>query len=953
MNRLIPVLAFATLVALGAAASAATVQGVPLDTRHQDHRQTLKIAIEPEWPAILGLTPEGSARAFLAARAADFGLPVDLANLQLVGERESLLARHFTFQQMLAGVPVDHAEVIVSVAKRDGRVLRAFNNSYPVADEDAVPRLAALDREAAFDVAWRHVRAYGSLRSTPQARLVYTPEGENFRLNWIVDLDLDGPDGAWQIRIDATSGAVVELADTRILRLKTPESDRPLAERIAEHRGPLAFRPAAFAAQEERAREQAADLAEPASRATGSGVVFDPDPRTTLRLDSLQDGSPSSAFTAAYLTRTLQDIAFDGSVYRLNGPWVNILDWDPPSTAPSTTPDGNWVRLRGNNSFNDAMTYFHLDQNQRYMQSLGFVGATGVQYGSIGADSDGFNGADNSAYYPGTNRLTFGHGCVDDNEDADVILHEYGHAINHDINNSWTGGDTGAMGEGWGDYWGAAYSYSTPNGPLYRPDWIYSWDGHGSGNQCWEGRILNATGAQYVHSTYYQAHQQIPGGYWSDELWSTPIYQSLRTLVETYGQTRESVDQIMLESQFGLGAGLKMRDLANVIIATAQDLQPTGPHAEVLVQKFLVHNIILAPLPAIGVDAFAVTAEPSGNGAPDPNESVTASVTLSNNGLAGATGVSAVLSTATPGVTITQGTSTFADLPVSGTATSTTPYAFSVGGSVACGTLITFNLHVTYTAGGSAAAVDRHLQLFVGVPVGGYGIETPYVPLPDNDGNLVTTEITISGTGATVSAGFNMDINITHTYIGDLVLILRSPAGTLCYLSLFQGGSADNIIGNYPGTLTPAQAFDRFLGQPLDGTWTLTVRDGGAGGTGQFNWWALYDITDCECDVDVTGAPDALVPTRFALAQNSPNPFNPATTIAFDVPVDAGTVTLAIFDVSGRRVRTLEQGSLAAGRYTRTWEGRDDSGRRVSSGLYFYKLTGNGFTETKKMVIVQ
>ncbi|HOX24714.1 MAG TPA: proprotein convertase P-domain-containing protein [Candidatus Krumholzibacteria bacterium] len=953
MNRLITAVLCAALFALAAGAGAALAVDVPLDTRHQDHRTTFKIVVDPEWPAILGTTTEGTARAFLEARAADFGLPADLANLTLAGERESLLARHVRFQQMLGGIPVDKAEAIVSIAKRDGRVLRAFNNTYPVADEDAALAQPTLDQEAAYDVAWRHVRAYGELRSAPRARLVYTPEGAAFRLNWLVDLDLDGPDGAWQVRVDAQTGQVVELADTRVVRFKTDETDRPLAERIAEHQGPLAYRPAAFAAVAARELERAGDLASPASRATGSGVVFDPDPRTTLRLDSLQDGSPASAFTAAYYTRTLLDIAFDGTVYRLNGPWVNILDWDSPATPPSTTPDGNWVRLRGNNSFNDAMTYFQLDQNQRYMQSLGFVGATGIQYGSIGADTDGFGGADNSAYYPGTNRLTFGHGCVDDNEDADVILHEYGHAINHDINNSWSGGDTGAMGEGFGDYWGASYSYSTPNGPLYRPDWIYSWDGHGSGNQCWAGRILNATGAQYVHSTYYQAHQQIPGGYWSDELWSTPIYQSLRTLVETHGQTRESVDQIMLESQFGLGSGLKMRDLANVIIATAQELQPSGPHAEVLVQKFLVHNIILAPLPAIGVDAFTITAEPSGNGAADPNESVDVSVTLSNSGLAGATNVSAVLSTAIDGVTVTQNSATFADLPVSGVATGNVDYEFSVAADVPCGTLITFNLQVSYTAGGSPAVVNRHLQLFTGVPVGGYGIQTPYVPLPDNDGTTIYSVITIAGTGATVSAGLNMDINVTHTYIGDLVLILVSPSGTLAYLHLFSGGSADNIIGNYPLTLTPGQSFDRFIGEPLDGDWTLRIRDGGANGTGSLNYWALYDIADFDCDLDVTGAPDALAPTRFALAQNAPNPFNPATTIAFDVPADAGTVTLAIFDVSGRKIRTLAQGSLPAGRYSRTWEGRDDSGRRVSSGLYFYKLTGSGFVETKKMVIVQ
>ncbi len=108
--------------------------------------------------------------------------------------------------------------------------------------------------------------------------------------------------------------------------------------------------------------------------------------------------------------------------------------------------------------------------------------------------------------------------------------------------------------------------------------------------------------------------------------------------------------------------------------------------------------------------------------------------------------------------------------------------------------------------------------------------------------------MTISGTGATVSADFNVDVNITHTYIGDLIVYLQSPQGTIIYLHLRSGGSADNLIGNYPHTLTPATPLSDLLGQPLDGTWLLFVRDGGNGGTGAFNYWAMYDITGFNCD---------------------------------------------------------------------------------------------------------
>jgi len=933
-----------------AAVLAAPALARSLDTVHQDHRDTPRLLVEPTWSAVAGTTPQGTAEAFLADQAARLGLdPRSLADLALVHERTSLLARHYHFQQRLHGLPVHGGGVSVSVARDDGRVLRAFNTIYPVGDQRGLLPTAGIDQEAAYDRAWEHLRAHGVLRGRPAAELVYTPEGAGFRLNWLVELDLSAPDGAWQVRVDALSGEVVQVTDRRIAR----KPDAPVQERIAAHEGPLADRKAEFAAIAALEAEREAALARAAtSRASGTGVVFDPDPRTTLRDNYLRDSSPAGAFADAYFTRPLQDIEYDGSVYRLNGPWANILDWDAPSTPPSTTTDGDWNRQRGNNSFNDAMTYFHLDQNQRYMQSLGFVGELAIQDVSISADTDGFNGADNSAYYPGTNRLTFGHGCVDDNEDADVILHEYMHAIHHDISPAWFGGDTGAIGEGLGDYWGGSYSYGTDTGPIFYPDYIFHWDGHGAGNWCWPGRLMNRTNLQYVHSQTYGAHQAIPGGI-SDELWSTPIFQALRTLVEEHAQARESADTIILESQFGLGSGLKMRDLANAIIATAQDLYPEGPHAQVYVEKFLVHNIILAPEPVIGVVEFDIVGEPSGNDAADPGETVDVRVTLSNNGLSDATNVAAVLAPLTAGVTMELDTAAFPDLAVGGGGTSEVDYRFTVAPDVACGTLLRFALTVSYDGFSGPSSADRLVQTFAGVPVGGYGFQAPYEPLPDNEGVDVLSYITISGTGATVSEGLNLDIDVTHDAIGDLVIWLTSPSGTRAFLHLLQGGSADDIQGNYPGTLTPAQSLDRFWGEPLDGTWELMVRDQGNLGTGTLNSWALYDITDVDCDAGTTSAPGTGVPVAFALGRNAPNPFNPATTIAFAVPQDAGTVVLEIFDVRGQRVRTLVQEPLPAGHHTRIWHGRTDAGTQVASGVYFYRLRGQGFSETQKMVLVQ
>jgi hypothetical protein len=95
------------------------------------------------------------------------------------------------------------------------------------------------------------------------------------------------------------------------------------------------------------------------------------------------------------------------------------------------------------------------------------------------------------------------------------------------------------------------------------------------------------------------------------------------------------------------------------------------------------------------------------------------------------------------------------------------------------------------------------------------------------------------------------------------------------------------------------------------------------------------------------------LPASFALHQNVPNPFNPTTAIAFDVPPGAGRVTVAVYDVTGRLVRTLADGAIAPGYRRVTWDGRNGRGQMVASGVYFYRMVSRTFTQTRKMVLLK
>ena len=113
---------------------------------------------------------------------------------------------------------------------------------------------------------------------------------------------------------------------------------------------------------------------------------------------------------------------------------------------------------------------------------------------------------------------------------------------------------------------------------------------------------------------------------------------------------------------------------------------------------------------------------------------------------------------------------------------------------------------------------------------------------------------------------------------------------------------------------------------------------------------------DCR-QLDSTGGPEdgiaVPVPSATALHPNLPNPFNPATTIAFDL-ARAGRVRLEVFDVGGRRVRTLVDAEMAPGFHHRvTWNGLDTTGARVANGVYLYRLEAPGFAATRKMIVLK
>lgn len=171
-------------------------------------------------------------------------------------------------------------------------------------------------------------------------------------------------------------------------------------------------------------------------------------------------------------------------------------------------------------------------------------------------------------------------------------------------------------------------------------------------------------------------------------------------------------------------------------------------------------------------------------------------------------------------------------------------------------------------------------------------------------------------------------------------IVSMSPSDSLAYQITQQvldgGGVAWQSTANYKLCSS--------LGQPIIGN-----QDGAAyhGYSGFFNPGVIDLVT-----TDVEEHKLALLPSEFALGQNYPNPFNHNTIIKYSVPVPS-QVKIRIYNVLGQKVRNLVNEPQQAGYKTIHWDGKNDRGVEVSSGVYFYQMQAGDFVKNMKMILLK
>lgn len=284
---------------------------------------------------------------------------------------------------------------------------------------------------------------------------------------------------------------------------------------------------------------------------SGRGRIFMPNPCTRAQVaygDLFTDNNDSHdpIFDQFLDTVILRDITWQNDTFFLSGPYVRLEDIAANTIAPAVSQTGDFFFTRDMSGFEDVMAYFHIDSFQRFVQSMGYFD---LQNQPLRVDPHGHGDSDNSSFVPnGSNSfIKYGEGGVDDAEDADVIIHEYGHALSDAASpDSRSGLERRGLDEGIGDYLATTYSRRTSP---FQWDMLFNWDGH---NEFWGGRTAT-TSQQYpvVGSTSI---------YTLGEIWNGTLMQIRAEVGDTV------MDRLVFEEMFHNYPGMLLADGARILL---------------------------------------------------------------------------------------------------------------------------------------------------------------------------------------------------------------------------------------------------------------------------------------------------------------------------------------------------------------------------------------------------
>ena len=469
--------------------------------------------------------PKTIADSFLKNIAPDIKIPADLSNIRFEKVKKTILGNHVLYQQYYNNKPISGSWIRVDIDK-EGKVYNVNNDLVPENfiskiqpdKEDSKPKGGAshlLSESDAKELAIENVSSKkGGGTKVLGTEQVYYPFKGIPTATWKVIVQTEKPMAEWKIYLDSYTGKVLY----KVNQLKSID---------------------------------------------GRGKVFDPNPVVTLNNTRLENNSPIP--NDAYKSVVLNSLKNNG---KLDGPFINT------SITSNRVNSSNheFVFSRSDRAFKEVMVYYHIDNVQRYIQELGF---DNVMNKSIAVNIDG-RSDDNSHYSPAEKSLTFGTGGVDDAEDGEIILHEYGHAIlDNQVAGFGESSEAAAIGEAFGDY--LAASFFADIKPLQLRPTIGNWDAVAySGDEPPCLRRLDSN-KKYPRDLTHEEHND--GEIWSACLWK---------LRETVG--KKTADQMIIASHFLITRFASFKQTAEALILADRNLNQ-GRNEEILRDIFIRRGI--------------------------------------------------------------------------------------------------------------------------------------------------------------------------------------------------------------------------------------------------------------------------------------------------------------------------------------------------------------------------
>ncbi|HDR7634838.1 peptidase M36 [Bacillus mycoides] len=451
-------------------------------------------------------SPQKKAIEYLKGHATEYGLKADLSDLQYISTTETSVASYVRFQQVVNGAPVFSKQITVTLNGQGQGILAVSDYQAVQSVKEIANKISEKDAEQK-SMAYVGGESEQNLWAPTEKEFGYIIEDGVAIPVYKVLVHSNKPFGAWETFIDAENGKLIKKVDIN-------------------------------------------------RKAEGTGKVFLPNPvvssgsKTGLKDNNDAD---STALTNQLKTVTLKGL--DGTGF-LIGEYVTIS-----SKAKTKSTNLQFNFTRANDSFEDVMSYYHIDTLQRYIQGLGI---NNINNRSIKVNVNGTTD-DNSFYSPSTKALTFGTGGVDDAEDAGIIAHEYGHSIqDNQVPGFGSSPEGGAMGEGFGDFLGATYedAVSTTG---YGKACIGEWDAtaYSSSDPTCLRRL--DTNKVYPKDITNEVHND-------GEIWAQGQYE----MAQVFG--RDVATKIILQSHWSLTPNAKFRDGAKAI-KQADALLYGGQHA--------------------------------------------------------------------------------------------------------------------------------------------------------------------------------------------------------------------------------------------------------------------------------------------------------------------------------------------------------------------------------------